>query len=269
MEKAVACVYLENLLHGYTHVAHQRSFIGIPHSRSSDIMSSSSSSPNVSFSQFQDLFNAALREYSQKTGKDIATEPLTMRLLHCDSSDSVLGILQEQAHAFNQFRNGDWKVQLMRRLKPTVDILLGLSTGGVFGEGFGLVRLTNSIYGFAKAHHLPCRDYHQRRQYLLVLVSYSQYVSISLLAHAYSLDTQILKAAKGVSTSYDALIELFECFEHYLGRLKVLTEIPSAVGEIMVKIMVELLDVLALAMRQIKQGRFSELCFKCLMVHLT
>jgi hypothetical protein len=68
----------------------------------------------------------------------------------------------------------------------------------------------------------------------------------------------MLKAAKGVSTSYDALIELFECFEHYLGRLKVLTEIPGAVGEILVKIMVQLLEVLALATEQIKQGRFSE-----------
>jgi hypothetical protein len=73
-----------------------------------------------------------------------------------------------------------------------------------------------------------------------------------------SLDTSFLKAAKGVSNSYDALIELFQCFEHYLGRLKVLTEIPSAVGEILVKIMVELLEVLALATQQIKQGRFSE-----------
>ena len=68
----------------------------------------------------------------------------------------------------------------------------------------------------------------------------------------------MLKAAKGVSTSYDALVELFECFGHYLGRLKVLTEIPSAVGRILVKIMVELLDVLALVTQQIKQGRFSE-----------
>ena len=66
------------------------------------------------------------------------------------------------------------------------------------------------------------------------------------------------KAATGVSTSYDALSELFECFEHYLGRLNVLTEFPSAVREISVKIMVELLEVLALATQQIKQGRLSE-----------
>jgi hypothetical protein len=93
---------------------------------------------------------------------------------------------------------------------------------------------------------------------LPVLASYSRYVSLFLLASVCGLDTQILKAAKGVSTSYDALIELFECFERYLGRVKVLTEIPSAVGEILVKIMVELLGVLAIATQQINKGRFSE-----------
>jgi hypothetical protein len=46
--------------------------------------------------------------------------------------------------------------------------------------------------------------------------------------------------------------------ENYLTRLGILTEIPTATMGILVKIMVELLDVLALAMRQIKQGRFSE-----------
>jgi hypothetical protein len=93
---------------------------------------------------------------------------------------------------------------------------------------------------------------------LPALVSYSQYVFLCLLASVYSLDAQTSKAAKGVSTSYDALLELFECFEHYLGRLKVLTEIPSAVEGILVKIMVELLGVLAIAVQQINQGRFSE-----------
>ena len=127
-----------------------RFFNAFPHSHPISSMSSLSSSPNVSFSRFRDLFNAALTEYRQKTGKDITTDPLTARLLPCNSSDAVLAILQEQAHAFNQFRNGDWKVQLMRRLKPTVDILLGLSTSGVFGEGIGLVRLIKSTYPFRK-----------------------------------------------------------------------------------------------------------------------
>ena len=69
------------------------------------------------------------------------TDPLTTRLQNCGSSDGVLAILQEQAHAFNQFRNGDWKIRLMRQLEPTIDVLLGLSTSGVFGEGIGLVRM--------------------------------------------------------------------------------------------------------------------------------
>ena len=60
-----------------------------------------------------------------------------------------------------------------------------------------------------------------------------------------------------MSTSYDALIDLFECLENYLGRLRVLTEIPAAMEEILVKIMVDLLGVLALATLQIKQGRLS------------
>ena len=227
-------------------------------------MSSSSDTPNISLSQFQDLIDAALKEYSRKTGKDIATDPLTAKLLRCGSSvgssNAILGVLQEQAHAFNQFRNGDWKVQLMRRLKPTVDILLRLSTSGVFGQGIGLVRLIESTYALRRfnVHHPPCRTFHPHKQYLPVLVSYSPYVLLCVFACVYNLDAQVLKAAKGVSTSYDALIDLFECFEHYLSRLKVLSTIPSAVGEILVKIMVELLGVLALATQQIKEGRFSE-----------
>ena len=109
-------------------------------------MSSSNFPPNVSPSQFQGLFDVALNEYNQKTGKDITTHPLTERLQNCDSSDKVLCILREQAQAFNRYRKGDGNIQLMRRLKPTVDILLGLSTSGAFGEGIGLVRLIKSTY---------------------------------------------------------------------------------------------------------------------------
>ena len=105
---------------------------------------SSSLNRSISRLQFHDLFDAALKDYSQKTGIDIVTYPLTTRLLDCDSSDELLNVLQEQARAFSQYQNGDGAVQLRRRLKPTVDILLGLSSSGVFGKGFGLVRLIKS-----------------------------------------------------------------------------------------------------------------------------
>jgi hypothetical protein len=70
--------------------------------------------------------------------------------------------------------------------------------------------------------------------------------------------TPDLKAAKSVRDDYDALTKLLEHFERYLCRIQVFTEVPLALGEILVKIMVELLGVLALTTRQIKEGHFSE-----------
>ena len=52
-------------------------------------------------------------------------------------------------------------------------------------------------------------------------------------------------------------MDLFECFENFLGRLRIFSEIPRAMDGVLVKIMVELLGVLALATQQIKQGRLS------------
>jgi len=68
------------------------------------------------------------------------------------------------------------------------------------------------------------------------------------------------QAASGVSSSYDALLELFECLSSFLKRLDIYINIPPTpiMREIIVKIMAELLSVLALATRQIKQGRLSK-----------
>jgi hypothetical protein len=68
------------------------------------------------------------------------------------------------------------------------------------------------------------------------------------------------QAVKDINASYDALIELFASFETFLSRLSFYTEIPStpALTSVLVKIMVELLSALALATKQVKQGRFSE-----------
>jgi hypothetical protein len=65
---------------------------------------------------------------------------------------------------------------------------------------------------------------------------------------------------KGVIDSYDALIDLFESIENFLSRLNIYTRIPptAALTEIVVKILVELLSTLALATRQIQQGKPSE-----------
>ena len=59
--------------------------------------------------------------------------------------------------------------------------------------------------------------------------------------------------------SYDALVDIFECIENFLRRLRIYTEIslPPPMTEMVIKIMAELLSVLALATKQINQGKFS------------
>jgi hypothetical protein len=63
------------------------------------------------------------------------------------------------------------------------------------------------------------------------------------------------------------LLELFECLGSFLKRMEIYTTIPPTpiMTEVVVKIMVELLSVLALASKQIKQGRFSKyaVTYKC------
>ena len=62
--------------------------------------------------------------------------------------------------------------------------------------------------------------------------------------------------------SYDTLVDVFECIENFLSRLNIYTQIEPtpAMTEMMVKIMVELLAVLALATKQINQGKLSKSC---------
>jgi hypothetical protein len=70
----------------------------------------------------------------------------------------------------------------------------------------------------------------------------------------------VCQAASGVTSSYDALFDLFECLGNFLKRLEIYTMIPPTpiMTDIVVTIMVELLSVLALATKQIRQGRFSK-----------
>jgi hypothetical protein len=75
-----------------------------------------------------------------------------------------------------------------------------------------------------------------------------------------SSDVRIHQAIKDVDASYDALIDLLETIEHFLGRLDIYTEIAltEAMGKIVVKIMVELLSIIALVTKKVKQSRPCE-----------
>jgi hypothetical protein len=91
--------------------------------------------------QFPEIFEAALGEYTKKTGKDIKSDPLFAKLQGCNSSDEALKVLEEQALAFEQYRKGDWKDQFMKRLKPIVEILSRLSASDGMKDGIVSVRL--------------------------------------------------------------------------------------------------------------------------------
>jgi hypothetical protein len=75
-------------------------------------------------------------------------------------------------------------------------------------------------------------------------------------------DIQTCQAVKGVLDDYDTLADLLESVEHFLNRLDIYTKIPPTVTvsmtEIIIKILVELLSVLALVTKQLQQGKLSE-----------
>ena len=89
----------------------------------------------------------------------------------------------------------------------------------------------------------------------------SSFRSVSFVSVQPELDTKDSQAAKDVSAVQDALIDIFERIENFFKRLETYTEVrPSAAMiDIIVKIMVEVLNILGIATKEIKQGRTSEL----------
>ena len=91
-----------------------------------------------SSSSFQALFAAALQDYENRTGISLVNHPFSKQLEECDSLDSIISILREQAKGFREFRGDNGK--LMKSVKCSVDVLYILSTSTVLGESVGVVR---------------------------------------------------------------------------------------------------------------------------------
>ena len=84
-----------------------------------------------------------------------------------------------------------------------------------------------------------------------------------LISMMYLSDVQVYQSIKDVSANYDALVDLLESIEQFLNRLDIYIKFPptvttTAMGVIIVKIMVELLSTIALVTKQIKQNRPRE-----------
>jgi len=94
---------------------------------------------------------------------------------------------------------------------------------------------------------------------LPVSVSSFQYVSYSFISDE-RFNVYMPQAARDIRSSQETLIDIFERIENFLRRLEVYTEVPPTpeMMDMMVKIMVEILSILGIATKEIKQGRTSE-----------
>jgi hypothetical protein len=83
------------------------------------------------------LFEAALEDYKQQTGIELAEHPLAERLQDGNTVESVTTILHEQAHDFKGFREKD---KVLKSLKKILTVLNILPSAADFAQDVGLVR---------------------------------------------------------------------------------------------------------------------------------
>lgn len=101
--------------------------------------------PTASSSNFNVIFEKALREYKKKTKQDITAHPLAVQFQACDSPAAILAILQDQVDQFNQSRSRDERLQ--RWLNPTINVLHAFTE--TLSEGVSLVNINRSVCDLA------------------------------------------------------------------------------------------------------------------------
>ena len=145
----------------------------------------------------------------------------------------------------------------MKSLKGAVQVLYTLSTSAVLGEGIGIVCLNLLISIFVpKEHSIVISTF---KGSTCCFRNLARRRSLSLYQCTYPSNVSVYQAVKDVSASYDLLIVLFETINHFICRLEIYTKIPltTAMTVIVVKKLAEVLSVLSLATKQVKQGRIS------------
>ena len=219
---------------------------------------SSTPQPTSSTSNFQ-LITDALADYAKIPGIDLFKNPFAALLEQSDSPEAILQLLQGREKAFKEYR--DSNRQLIKCLSPAVKVLQAFS--GILGEAVSVVsHLFHLMSVYSKRPRQvpfpPAKALFIGIDVLLAVrpvnMLFKQFPSNVCVCGA------VYQAASGVTSSYDALLDLFESLGNFLKRLEIYTTIPPTpiMTDIIIKIMVELLSVLALATNQIKKGRFSK-----------
>jgi hypothetical protein len=129
------------------------------------------------FPELKILFETALNGFEKRTGSNLVQHQIIDKLVNCDSADSIIGVIKEQAQALHNFQGDDGK--LMTSLKRTVNVLYTLSTSGVLGEGIGLV-CVYSFHGSTGMRHIMHFFFslsHRQKRSLLESLYFYLYVS--------------------------------------------------------------------------------------------
>ncbi|KAI9435407.1 hypothetical protein H4582DRAFT_646718 [Lactarius indigo] len=164
---------------------------------------------------FETIFTAALKSYRQQTKRDLTSHPLATRLQSCDSPSAILSILRRLFQTVDRSRAVNER--WTKWLDPTVNVLYAFSV--TIGNGVGLIFPPSNVI----------------------------FTSIGVL----------LQAIKDVRTSQDALVDLFGRLEYFFKRLEQYIEVrpTTAMTDIIVKIMVEVLVILGIVTKEVGQGR--------------
>jgi hypothetical protein len=131
------------------------------------------SSSSSSSSNFQLIFNNALKRYKKHTKNDLCEHPLAAQFQSCDSPSAILLVLQEQIQGLDQSWSTDER--WTKWLDPTVNVLYAFSN--TLGSGVRLVCFSTCTCLRSALSYL-CASYSPLRvSYLLGLASSFQFVS--------------------------------------------------------------------------------------------
>ncbi|KAI0248526.1 hypothetical protein BJV78DRAFT_789652 [Lactifluus subvellereus] len=168
-----------------------------------------------SSSSFHTIFCDALKKYRDKTKNDLVLHPLIADLQNCNLPSEIPAVLDKKYNVqeYIQSQSGDNTSE--QWLNATFTVVASFSAA--LGEGLGLV--------FPPAKVI--------------------FAGIGVL----------LIAAKDVNASKDALVDIFGRIENLFKRLEIYTKVPptDAMKELIVRIMVQVLEILAVATKEIKQ----------------
>jgi hypothetical protein len=198
----------------------------------------------------------ALDNYAEQMKIDLKDNSFAEELKGCNSPEAILQLLEKNRDVFKGYRDKNRK--FFDCLNPVVKFVHVFS--GILGEATSLVSAERSLLStlFYILRQVPFQP--ANLVFVGIDVLFAVRFSLYFINQQRLLISGHNQAAEGVSASYDALLELFECIGSFLKRLEIYTKIALSplMTEIIVKIMVELLSILAQAKKQIKHGRLSE-----------